>query len=52
MPDAGHYLFVFNQIIYGGPDLPDEGEVLEFRREDGEEIVAGDVLLVVRASRS
>jgi len=38
----------FNQILYGGPGLPDEVEVLEMRCEDGEEIQAGQVLVVVR----
>lgn len=38
----------FNQIVYGGPGLPDEAEVVEIRRGDGEEVAAGEVLLVVR----
>jgi biotin carboxyl carrier protein len=38
----------FNQIVYGGPGLPEEAEVVEVRRADGEEIVAGEILLVVR----
>ena len=38
----------FNQILYGGPGLPDEVEVLEIRCEDGEEIQAGQILVVVR----
>ncbi|MBD3866487.1 MAG: hypothetical protein IFK94_00015 [Acidobacteria bacterium] len=37
----------FNPILYGGPDLPDKAEVVELRAEDGREIRAGDVLLVV-----
>jgi biotin carboxyl carrier protein len=38
----------FNQIVYGGPGMPDEGEVLEIRCEDGAEVSAGQVLIVVR----
>ena len=41
----------FNPILYGGPDLsdlPDQAEVVEVRAEDGREIRAGEVLLVVR----
>jgi len=38
----------FNQILYDGPEFPDEAEVLEFRCADGEEVRAGAVLLVVR----
>ena len=38
----------FNQILYGGAGLPDEAEVVEFRRDDGDEIRRGDLLLVVR----
>jgi biotin carboxyl carrier protein len=38
----------FNQILYGGPGLPDEVEVVEIRCEDGEEIQAGQILVVVR----
>ena len=38
----------FNQVLYGGPDLPDVATVLEVRAGDGEEIRAGQVLLVVR----
>ena len=38
----------FNPILYGGPDLPDEAEVVELRAEDGKEIRAGEILLVVK----
>lgn len=38
----------FNQILYDGPGLPQEGEVVEFRCGDGEEVRAGAPLLVVR----
>jgi len=38
----------FNQVLYGGPDLPDSAVVLEIRADDGAEIRAGQVLLVVR----
>jgi acetyl-CoA carboxylase biotin carboxyl carrier protein len=38
----------FNQILYGGPGYPPEAEVLEVRRGDGQEVRAGDVLIVVR----
>lgn len=38
----------FNQILYGGPGLPDEVEVVEIRCEDGAEIQAGQILIVVR----
>ncbi len=41
----------FNPILYGGPDLPDlpdQAEVVEVRAEDGREIRAGEILLVVR----
>jgi len=38
----------FNQVLYGGPDLPDNATVLEVRVEDGAEIRAGQVLLLVR----
>jgi biotin carboxyl carrier protein len=38
----------FNQILYGGPGLPEEVVVLEVRCEDGEEVQAGQVLIVVR----
>ena len=37
----------FNPILYGGPDLPDEAKVVELRAEDGKEIRAGELLLVV-----
>jgi len=39
----------FNQIVYGGPGLPEQAEVLELRCADGDEVAAGAVLLVVRA---
>ena len=38
----------FNQILYGGPGLPAEVTVVEIRCEDGDEIQAGQVLIVVR----
>jgi len=38
----------FNQIVYGGAGLPETAEVVEVRRADGDEIVAGEILLVVR----
>ena len=38
----------FNQVLYGGADLPDTATVLEIRAEDGTEIRAGQVLLLVR----
>lgn len=38
----------FNQIPYDGPGLPDEAEVVEVRADDGQEIRAGAVLVVVR----
>lgn len=38
----------FNQVLYGGPDLPREALVLEVRGGDGQEVRAGQVLLVVR----
>ncbi|HEX5044268.1 MAG TPA: biotin/lipoyl-containing protein [Candidatus Polarisedimenticolaceae bacterium] len=37
----------FNQVVYGGPDLPERATVLEVRAEDGAEIRAGQVLLLV-----
>ena len=38
----------FNQVLYGGTDLPDTATVLEIRAEDGAEVRAGQVLLLVR----
>ena len=38
----------FNQIVYGGPGLPDEAEVVDIRCEDGSEVSAGQPLIVVR----
>lgn len=38
----------FNQILYGGPGLPDEAEVVEVRCGDAEEIRAGQILVLVR----
>ena len=39
----------FNQIVYEGPpDLPDEAEVVDLRCDDGAEVAAGQILLVVR----
>jgi len=38
----------FNQILYGGPGLPEEAEVEEIRCADSEEVSVGDVLIVLR----
>ena len=38
----------FNQIVYGGPGQPEQAEVLEIRCEDGEEVCAGQLLVVLR----
>jgi hypothetical protein len=38
----------FNQIVYGGPGLPSEAEVIEVRSSDREEVRAGAILIVVR----
>jgi acetyl-CoA carboxylase biotin carboxyl carrier protein len=38
----------FNQILFGGPGFPDTATVVEIRTKDGEEIHAGQVLIVVR----
>jgi biotin carboxyl carrier protein len=38
----------FNQIVYGGSGLPEEGEIVEIRCGDGAEVSAGQVLFVVR----
>lgn len=38
----------FNQIVFDDPLAPDEVEVLEVRGGDGEEVSAGQVLVVVR----
>jgi len=38
----------FGQVLYGGPGLPGEAEVVEVRAEDVGEIRAGQVLVVVR----
>jgi biotin carboxyl carrier protein len=38
----------FNQIVYGGPGMPDEVEVVEIRCEDGAEVGAGQPLVIVR----
>lgn len=38
----------FNQIQYGAAGLPDEAEVVEIRCGDGQEVAAGQVLVVVR----
>ena len=38
----------FNPIVYGGGSLPDTAEVVEVLAADGEEVRAGQVLLVVR----
>ena len=39
----------FNQILYEGDDLPGEAEIVDIRAEDGDEIAAGSVLMVVRS---
>lgn len=38
----------FGQVLYGGPGLPGEAVVVEVRADDGAEIRAGQVLVVVR----
>jgi acetyl-CoA carboxylase biotin carboxyl carrier protein len=38
----------FNQILYDGPGVPDEAEVVEIRAADAQEVAAGQVLIVVR----
>jgi len=38
----------FNQIVYGGPGLPEKVTVTEIRCDDGDEIQTGQVLIVVR----
>lgn len=38
----------FSQIVYGGPGLPDDAEVVEVRAGDAAEVRAGQVLVVVR----
>mgnify|MGYP001811925035 CR=1 FL=1 len=38
----------FNQILYGDPGFPEEGEVVAIRVGDAEEVRAGQVLMVVR----
>lgn len=38
----------FHQIVYGGPGFPDGAEVLETRCADGEEVRAGQAVVVVR----
>ena len=38
----------FHQIVYGGPGFPDRAEVLELRCADGEEVRAGQALVVIR----
>ena len=38
----------FNQIEYGGAGFPDEAEIVSFCCRDGEEVRAGQVLLLVR----
>jgi len=39
----------FNPVLYGGPGLPDEAEVLEVRCGDTEDVRAGQILIVVRS---
>lgn len=38
----------FGPIVYGGPDLPEEAEVVEIRCADGQEVTVGQALIVVR----
>jgi acetyl-CoA carboxylase biotin carboxyl carrier protein len=38
----------FNQILYDGPGVPEEAEVVEVRAGDSEEVGAGQILIVVR----
>jgi biotin carboxyl carrier protein len=38
----------FNQIVYEGPGFPETAEVVEVRVNDGEEVEAGQILVVVR----
>jgi acetyl-CoA carboxylase biotin carboxyl carrier protein len=38
----------FNQILYDGPGVPDEAEVVEVRASDAQEVAAGQVLIVLR----
>lgn len=38
----------FHQIVYEGPGFPERAEVLELRCVDGEEVRAGQALVVVR----
>jgi acetyl-CoA carboxylase biotin carboxyl carrier protein len=38
----------FNQILYGGPGFPEEAEVVTIAADEGQEIRAGQVLMVVR----
>ena len=40
----------FNQILYGGPGFPEDGEVVEIRCEDTHEVRTGQVLMVVRSA--
>ena len=38
----------FNPIAYGGPGFPDEAEVVEILAADGQEVRAGQALIVVK----
>jgi acetyl-CoA carboxylase biotin carboxyl carrier protein len=38
----------FNQIVYDGADVPDEAEVVRVCSDDGGEVAAGQVLVVLR----
>jgi biotin carboxyl carrier protein len=38
----------FNPILYGGPGLPEEAEVIEIRCGDSADVRAGQILMVVR----
>ena len=38
----------FNQITYGGPDLPEKGEVVQILAEDSSEVQFGQVLFQIK----
>lgn len=42
----------FNQIVYDGPGVPEEAEVVELRGGDAREVRAGEILVVLRAAGS
>jgi len=39
----------FNPIVYDGPGFPEEGEVIEIRAANAQEVRAGEILVVVRS---